>query len=590
MYSRVRALPIGLLVVCLPLAACTLSHPSPAARIGRDVAFLADDSLEGRLTGSDGERLAAAYLSRRFAELGLEPPFSSRYRQEFEFKAGARVLEGSGLRVAGREVSLRPLGFSSNGSVRGTLCYAGYGVAGNGRNDYENLDVEGRIVLARFRLGSELSAASRRELSSYMPPRYRAFLAKRHGAVGIVFFDDAPRRRHRPTAYASGDAEAIGAAVLRRSDLAIALPDFDPDVSHKKDSVKEPVHGHSSSACEPGVEATLSTRLEFTHCNGINVAAILPASAPTSAEPGLVVVGAHYDHLGRGEFGSLYDGDDDPIHNGADDNASGTAAVLELARRASDIPARRHDILFVLFSGEEMGLVGSTELLKRRDLLDARGPIKAMLNFDMVGRLDRVLSLQGTGSAAEWETIIARASAKLRHPPQVNTSANPYLPTDAMSFYVEKIPVLNFFTGAHEQYHKPDDDVELVNNDGIATVVDYAYEVLSVLSAGQRLAWKETPREKQSAKSGMLQVYLGTIPDYTADVDGLRLNGVRGDSPAARAGLERGDVVVSVADTAVHDVYDYTYALAGALPGEELLVVVVRDGETVELRVIPEAR
>ena len=279
------------------------------------------------------------------------------------------------------------------------------------------------------------------------------------------------------------------------------------------------------------------------------------------------------------------------IHNGADDNASGTAAILAVAAAARDFERRDYDIVFVAFSGEEIGLVGSSTFVASWAQDTASAPIAAMLNFDMVGRLDETLIVQGVGSSPDWPKLVrsGRRSAQAKFDVRMTDSA--YLPTDAMSFYLQKVPVINFFSGAHAEYHKPDDDADLLNYEGISEIASMAANILERLGTRSLPEYAQAPTPVHTTGPGLLQVYLGTIPDYSGkESRGMRLAGVRDGSPAALGGLRAEDVILSIDDTAITDVYAYTYFLSGIAAGTELSIRVQRNGEQLTLTVIPESR
>ena len=290
-----------------------------------------------------------------------------------------------------------------------------------------------------------------------------------------------------------------------------------------------------------------------------------------------LVIGAHYDHLGFGGqgSGSLHVGEPAP-HNGADDNASGVAVLLDLAERlqADDAP-RAYNVLFAGFGAEEMGLIGSKYLAA--NLPADIAPVAAMLNFDMVGRLsgDSVLAVNGTGTSPTWAPLLERVSADRV---TIRPHASGLGPSDHASFYLLDLPVLHFFTGQHPQYHKPDDDIVLVNFDGMVTVSDLVYDLVAGLPQAKDLAFTKTKDESQRAAASF-KVTLGIMPDYVHAGTGMRIDGVLADRPAERAGLQRGDVLVEMAGKPVGDIYDYMEGLGDRAAGDRVEVVIVRDGE-----------
>jgi len=338
-----------------------------------------------------------------------------------------------------------------------------------------------------------------------------------------------------------------------------------------------------------GVRVKLRVELKKQTATGHNVFATARAGARDRLNE-IVVVGAHYDHLGYGGENSLGAGFEE-IHPGADDNASGTAGVLELARyfgkRAKSL---RRDVLFACFSGEELGVLGSSAFCKKPPV--PMSNIVAMVNMDMIGRLtERRLAVQGVGSAAIWPRLFERFAAGL--PLCVTLSSDPYLPTDSSTFYQAGVPALNFFTGSHRDYHRPTDTADKINGGGEADVLELVRRVVEDLATrpDRPRFEKVTERSLMGVGRDRLRAYLGTIPDYTeGDQPGVKLSGTRPGSPADKGGLRAGDVIVKFAGRQIRNIYDYTYALDGAKIGQPVEIVVQRDGKDVTLKVTPEQR
>lgn len=304
---------------------------------------------------------------------------------------------------------------------------------------------------------------------------------------------------------------------------------------------------------------------------GRNVIGVLDRGAART-----VVIGAHYDHLGYGGAGSREPGET-LIHNGADDNASGVAALLEIARQLTLSDARQNNYLFIAFSGEELGLYGSKHFLKGPPV--PLGQINYMINLDMVGRLneERVLAVNGTGTSPAWEAALDAASAGLdlkKHPSGLG-------PSDHASFYLEDIPVLHLFTGQHVDYHKSTDDSDLINYAGLSDVASFAVDVIEALDGAGALAFTKTQDEDQSRRTSF-KVSLGVMPDYVASGEGVRLDAVLDGRPAAKAGLQKGDVVIRLGDVEVTDINAYMEALAQFEEGDVTTVIVKRGDEIIE--------
>jgi hypothetical protein len=350
------------------------------------------------------------------------------------------------------------------------------------------------------------------------------------------------------------------------------------------------------------VTVSLTTAVEHIRKSDRNVLGVWPASSPSALE--FILVGAHYDHLGFGESGAmLRAGEENKIHFGADDNASGTALVLELAREiaggsaraASGLASQREaihlqrGIIFALWSGEELGVLGSSYFAEHSPV--PLSNIVACINFDMVGRLrDNKLMLQGVGSSLAWRRFIEKRNVAAGF--NLVLQDDPYLPTDVTAFYPRGMPVVSFFTGSHEDYHRPTDTAEKVNYDGLERIAKFARSlVLDVANAPQRPDYvKVAASDKGTGSRENLRAYLGTIPDYATEVQGVKLSGVRGGSPAEKAGLQGGDVIVEFAGQKIANIYDYTYALDAVKIGQAIDIVVMRGGQRVSIKATPQAR
>ena len=290
-----------------------------------------------------------------------------------------------------------------------------------------------------------------------------------------------------------------------------------------------------------------------------------------------VIIGAHYDHLGMGGEGSLY-AEGAAIHNGADDNASGVGVMLQLAERLKDsLPSSNY--LFIGFSGEEMGLLGSNYFCKNPTI--DFNVANYMINMDMVGRLreDKTLSITGTGTAPIWNQVLNSSNPGFK----LVLGESGMGPSDHTSFYLQDIPALHFFTGQHEDYHKPSDDSEKLNYEGMKMIGDYVMAVISELDDDPKLSFRPTKNESEEVPR--FKVGLGVMPDYLFDGEGMRIDGVTEDRPASVAGLQKGDIVIQLGDSTVVDMMSYMRALSAFEEGNTAKVVVDRDGKKVEAEV-----
>lgn len=539
-----------------------------ADRFLADVAWLADDTRGGRGIGTAGLAETADWLEAQFRAIGLEPAGENRsYRQAFE--AVIDVEQGAATRLMLGDETLASgdfmiPGFSANASVAAPVVFAGWGIASqeHGIDDYENIDAEGRIVLVRRYTPKDGVFADQEVQQRLGDLRYKAFAARERGAVGLLVADlpvgeDAedetplPRLRVDP----QGDV-GIPVAVIKRS-------------------VGEQLLARAHSV---GLETELIERTREVH----NIVGRL--SAGGERLPGAVVIGAHYDHLGLGGDGSLQPDAEEP-HNGADDNASGTAALLDAAR---SLAARRdelaRDVVFAAFTAEETGLLGSSELV--RNPLPGMAPegIVAMLNMDMVGRLrNNRVAVLGSDSAQEWDAMIQPICDALAIGCQLGGDG--YGPSDQTPFYAAGVPVLHFFTGAHEEYHKPSDDIVHINAAGGVQIARLVADLALDLTHVDGLTYQASEAPPPQGDVRGYGASLGTIPDYAGSPGsrpGMLLASVRPGGPADRAGLTRGDRIVELAGREVRDIYDLMYVLRDVRPGEDSTVVVERDGEYLE--------
>lgn len=299
---------------------------------------------------------------------------------------------------------------------------------------------------------------------------------------------------------------------------------------------------------------------------GRNVSGYIDNGAETT-----VIIGAHYDHLGHGDFGSLFV-EDPAIHNGADDNASGIAALLRLAEQLKNSSLKSNNYLFIAFSGEELGLYGSKFFVNNTGFDSTN--VNYMLNMDMVGRLnsEKVLVINGAGTSPAWKEHFEKIKDELK----INTTDGGIGPSDHTSFYLAGIPAIHFFTGQHADYHKPSDDSELVNYEGIREVSDFIFRLISELNDDGKIAFTKTKDENEGRQAANFKVTLGVMPDYTYQGEGMRIDGAMEGRPAQKAGLEKGDIIIKIGDIDVKSIYDYMEGLSKFKKGESTRVAVKR--------------
>lgn len=566
-----------------PAASATSAEPGDEpASITADalrphVQFLADDAQHGRAPGTEDDTRVQAYVEAQMKAAGLKPEFGASYRQPFQVTDGVRLREGASsvLSIGKADVPHAIVPFAGTGEAKGRLVFVGYGIApeGKGTGDYAEVgqSVKGAIVVALEGPPPDdphISPAAVR-------PQQKLINARDHGAVGFVLWEpnsDRPWPNHGDASDLQIPAVWVGKAASEtlRSALRAKTDQSGPGELGLKLGAKSRASARVASPVEPIVRDTA------------NVAGRLPGNGSSGRA---LVIGAHMDHLGMGTSSSLAPGEH-AIHNGADDNASGVSVVLELARAMAAIDERERpfDVVFIAFGAEEMGLIGSKHYV--RALGDrAAEDIVAMLNFDMVGRLgEEGVVIAGVGTSSRWPDLVQAAAGDL----EVRTTDDGYGPSDHGSFYEAGIPVLHFFTGSHADYHKPSDDIDKIDFDGAAKIGNAAFALARRIEAESIEPDYIKVARKESARGGF-RVSLGTIPDYGANVDGVRLSGVREGGPAAEAGLQKGDVIVELGGRAVHNLDDYMAVFAVLEPGKEIDVAVTRDGERKVMKLTPAA-
>jgi len=583
-----------------------------AGDLRKEIEWLADEKREGRMTGSLGAQETAKWLANYFRENGLKS-FAENYALPFQFNAGERVLpektrleisvaDPKAAAVAKLDSEFRPLAFSENGEAKGDVVFAGYGlvVPGEGAaryDSYAGLDVKDKIVLILRYVPEGVDAARRAQLNRYSGLRYKAMLARERGAKGVLVVTgpNSPNAGQL-LALNNDNTNASSGIVVASISGSIADSLLAPIGKSLKDlqTALDQENPHAEGGFVlPKVNVKLACGVEHLKKMDADVVAYLP---PPAGSDEYVVVGAHYDHLGRGGTSSLErTGEENKIHPGADDNASGTAWTMELAaalaKERSEHPEKfRRGVIFALWSGEEIGIIGSAAFCEKPPVPLEK--IAAYVNADMVGRLrDNKLTLQGVGSSHSWRKLIEKRNVAAGF--NLTLQDDPYLPTDVTSFYPKNVPVLNFFTGAHDDYHRPTDTADKINYAGLERITKFSEQL--VLELAQMPERPDLAKVERTTQDGggreTLRAYLGTIPDYTSsDVKGVKLSGVRGASPAEKAGLKGGDVIVEFAGQKIANIYDYTYALDAVKIGVPVEVIVERAGQRVKLTVTPEAR
>ena len=579
---------------------CTVPSPEPSS-IRENVERLASDEFGGRLTGTDGIRLAADHIVTELQIIGAVPlPGADGFRLPFDY-TGSTEDGGTSLAVDGVEATetgaVQALSFSESGQATGPLVFAGYGlvvpeVDGFSYDSYATLDVTSKIVVVLRYFPEDAETDIRAALSRYAGLRFKAQAARQRGALGLLVVTGPRSPNAGELVRMTGDTAAADSGIVAASvDQAMGDTLFDlipgrtlEEVQAELDSGNPHVTGF-----DMGAEATLDVQVVREQRTGHNVVAYLPETTETLTEKPYVMLGAHYDHLGLGEDGnSLATGDDaGQIHNGADDNASGVAAVLSAGGELAD-EERARGVILAFWSGEELGLLGSADFVERSPV--PMTELSAYINFDMVGRMrDNKLTVQALGSSPIWPDLVNDVNVAYGF--ELQPVDDPYLPTDAMSLNLAEVPTLALFTGSHEDYHRPSDDAETVNYPDLERVAGYGAEVARrLVNDASTPQFVRVERAAQQGGQAGMRIFTGTIPDYSSEVEGLLLSGVMGGGPAEKAGLQEGDIIVGLAGQSVANIYDYMFALDLLKVAEPASVVFVRDGEQQEAELVPEAR
>jgi Tol biopolymer transport system component len=595
--------------------------------IARHVEFLCRPDLAGRLTGTEGERKATAYVASYFEDLGFKPEGGKdSYFQEFEFTAGIDLGPKNHLEITGPEKDAgkatlevkkdwRPVSFSKSGELPESkgVVFAGYGLVvpkADGQEEYDSyvhLDVKDKwVVMFRF-LPEDVTPERRQQLARYAGLRYKAMTARDLGAAGIIIVSGPTSKAKSQLVPLDSDGSFTGGSIPLLSitdDVATQLlKSAGKDIATLQ---KKLDNGDLAMGFElPGVQITGSVDLVQEKRKGRNVLGRLQVGEqPTTT---FVLVGAHIDHLGKGRSSSSLAKDDESnlIHFGADDNASGVGGMLEIAEYLADQQAKgklnsKHDIVFAAWSGEELGLLGAHHYIDAhgKDImnaahsgligLDFERAIVAAFNLDMIGRMTDNLVLQGIGSSPIWRSEIEQRNV----PVGLNLTLQDdcYLPTDASVFYMDGVPILSAFTGSHEDYHTPRDTPEKLNYDGAVKISKLMALITKSVAQKQELpAYTEQAKPQDQVRAN-LRAYLGTIPDYAAEVTGVQLSGVTKGAPADTAGLKQGDIITELAGKKIDNIYDYTYAIEALKIGEQVTAKIKRGSELLELKITPGSR
>jgi len=615
----------------------------------RHVEYLCRPQLDGRLTGTRGEKLATNYAALFFETLGLYPAGDDEgWFQKFDFTSGVSAGTDNQLILNGEPQKLdrdwRPLAFSATGSFdEAEVVFAGYGIqapAGEGFEEYDSfvhLDVKDKWVMSFRFMPEDISAEQRQYLARFSSLRFKAMKARDMGARGLILVSGPTSEVRQQLIPLKFDGSLAGTSlpVLSVTD-ELAAKFLGPGNRKLKDLQEQADDGSPLMGfLLKGSTLSATVDIQQEHREGRNVLGRLQIGDEPSHE--VVVVGAHIDHLGSGpSAGSLArDDESSGIHFGADDNASGVAAMLQIAEalataKDQDQLQGHRDIIFAAWSGEELGLLGSSHFVKDLETMFAQhaadasaalsagdqpdqqsseeesddadegisGPstgglhmyISACLNMDMVGRLQERLVLQGLGSSTDWKSILEQINAVAGLPMTLQNDS--YIPTDASVFFMHGVPILSAFTGTHSEYHTPRDTPEKLNYEGISEVARFMGAVCQELIRRDRMpVYVAQAKPDEGQRRANLRAWLGSIPDYAgSDTKGVLLSGVAKGGPCDKAGVRGGDVIVSLAGKKIENIYDYTYAIEALKIGQQVELIVRRADQDLKLQVTPGSR
>jgi len=552
----------------------------------KQVGFLASDSLKGRKPGTPGEVMAATYIRDCFSKAGLKLMYDNGF-QKFEIVADVQpgannsiVFDGY---TAQQGKDFTPLSFSSSATLTAPVVFAGYGfdldLDSLKWNDFKNIDVKGKwAIILR---GDPEPDKPNSAFLAYGQERSKVLTAKDKGAAGVMLVSPSDLEKSDVIMHMQYDKSPSDAGIpvfsITRAMADKLLASMNYTIAALESEMKEnkkPV----SLYLDPEVTAT--SDLVKTRVIAHNVVGLLEGSDPVLKNE-YVVIGGHFDHLGMGGDGS---GSRAPgeiaVHNGADDNASGTAGVIELAQKLSaNSKLLKRSFIFVAFTGEEMGLLGSKEFVNKPPV-DLK-MVNAMINMDMIGRLNpesKTISVGGTGTSVQSDSILRKL--EVGRPFKVSYSTDGYGPSDHASFYSSNIPVFYFSTGAHDEYHTPADDSDMLDYAGEVAVLDMVYDLSGIVSSGERLVFREAGAKQATRGGRNLKVTLGIVPDMvSSDNNGLRVDGVRKGGPAEVAGIVKGDRIVTIEGQPVTNIYDYMARLGKLKAGQVATVEIIREGK-----------
>ncbi len=562
---------------------------------------LCSDLFEGRMTGTKGMENANQFVAQELNSFGLSPWQSNSWVQKFSFLKKFTVDKSSFLKIEAQEKIIcdldsdwTPMNFSENGKLFfHEICFAGYGLQikpdsnSDGYDSYTHLDVANKWVMVLDGLPPHITDTS--VINYFSNPTHKASLARNLGAQGIIFVNLENNDTIKQIATNVDHSLTIKSFVLNREVASLLFRSNGRKLRTEieKFSNPEPVLGFILKNFN--VTGDIQIKKERGECH--NTLGWLKSGKKNSD---VLVIGAHLDHLGRNNvFSRRKSTDKRDFHPGADDNISGIAALLEIAHKLSLMTKNRSldlkfDILFGFWSGEEIGLLGSSHFIKKWYQQEKKKNIIAYINMDMVGRYKDKLTIHGIGSANKWAAYIQQANIPIGL--NLNLQSDSFIPTDTTSFITKKIPIISGFTGLHSDYHSPSDTPEKLNYSALNKCAQLFKNItININNDNNNLEYvaQVAPNKSRSR----LKSYLGTIPDYSSsDVKGVAISGVTSGGPAEKAGLKSEDIVVQLGEEKVESIYDYTRAIGKTIPNKQTYIIIKRRNQRLEFKITPTAR
>lgn len=596
----------------------TLTEFNPSineADVRNIVHYMASEELKGRYTGSTEELQYAEQIAELFKEWGLKPSVGKSFLQPFEFVSGVELegknavnLKGAVQKSLVLEKDYQVVSYSKSGTfMEMPMVFVGYGIKAPasaemaGFDSYKDLDVAGKWVVAFDESPKPATRDFKKHMNlvSYSGLQHKISLAKNHNAAGFIVIEE---RKIGPLKFDGALADSQIPVIKISSQVfeeLLANLDIEKNLKSYK-TLKEKFETYENIKGFPLASQYIAAdiQLKTLKSTGHNVVAELSPTNTTNRMRKALLIGAHGDHLGLGQTGSsLAKGDQKgQIHYGADDNASGVSAVLELAHYYSNNKKDlKKPLVFAIWSGEEIGVLGSNYFVKnyQKQSISKKSfdnAFEAGLNMDMIGRLKDYLFVQGVGSALGWSKV--SEAVGLKADVSLSLTQDPYLPTDSMAIYLGGIPSITFFTGAHSEYHTPNDKPETLNYKGLVStikVVQGFIDQIQELPKGQELKFEKVEGNSGQKLAGRgFRIFLGTIPDYSQEgVKGVKISGTAKDSPAEKAGLKTGDVITNFDSIKIDNIYDYVYTLQSVKPNVKTKIQVLRDGKSLVLDITP---